>query len=585
MMTSISETQPLFDLQAVRHVYPGPAPVEALRGIDLRIFPGEYVALIGANGSGKSTLARHLNGLLQPTAGVVRVAGRPTEAANLPSIRRSVQMVFQQPDSQIIATSVDEDVAFGLENFGWPEAELPRQVQEALETVGLWEQRARSPHMLSAGQKQRLALAGAIALRPQALVLDEATAMLDPAGRATLLETLRRLHRQGITLVTITHEMDEAAEAGRVIVLRQGQVALDGSPQEIFSRAEVLRGLGLDLPPLADLSLRLGLPVRLTPDELLDALGCGPGGCDAPIPPDLPLAAAQPIATPIIDIQGLWHTYLRGTPLASPSLHGVDLQVAAGAILGLIGQTGSGKSTLMQHLNGLARPQAGRVVVDGMDWSDPALDVRAARQRVGLLFQQPEDQLFERYVGDDVAFGPRQMKLARPEVRRRVEAAMEAVGLPFDGFKDRLTQSLSGGEQRRAALAGALALEPHVLAADEPTAGLDPRGRAQIIEIFRRIHAEGTTLLIASHRMDDILTLCDTAAALRDGRVAAVGPTRQMLSRPEALERHGLPVLPLAALAARLRRQGWPVPLEALTVAEIAAGIAVSRQERRQRIG
>ncbi len=575
-MTAISEAQPLFDLQAVRHVYAGPTPVEALRGVDLRIYPGQYVALIGANGSGKSTLARHLNGLLQPTAGTVRVAGQTTQAANLPAIRRAVQMVFQQPDSQIIATSVDEDVAFGLENFGWPAADMPRQVQEALETVGLWEQRSRSPHMLSAGQKQRLALAGAIALRPQALVLDEATAMLDPAGRAALLETLRQLHRQGMTLVTITHEMDEAAEAGRVIVLHQGRVALDGPPREVFSQADELRRLGLGLPPLADLSLRLGLPVRLTLDDLLAALGCGPGGCEALPASDVPLAPIQPIAAPIIDIQGLHHAYLRGTPLASPSLHGVDLQVEAGAIVGLIGQTGSGKSTLMQHLNGLARPQVGRVVVDGIDWSNPALDVRAARQRVGLLFQQPEDQLFERYVGDDVAFGPRQMKLAPDEVRRRVQAAMEAVGLPFEAFKDRLTQSLSGGEQRRAALAGALALEPHVLAADEPTAGLDPRGRAQIIEIFRRIHGEGTTLLVASHRMDDILALCDTVAALRDGRVAAAGPTRQVLSRPEALARHGLPVLPLAVVAARLRQQGWPVPPDALTVAEIAAGMKVS---------
>jgi len=568
------ESSPIFDLQDIWHTYPGTPPIEALRGIDLRIYPGEYVAIIGANGSGKSTLARHLNGLLLPGRGRVLAAGIDTkDTAQHSAIRRAVQMVFQQPDSQIVATTVEEDVAFGPENFGVPEAEMPAHVRAALETVGMWDLRLRPPHRLSAGQKQRVAIAGALAVRPRALVLDEATSMLDPAGRRTVVEVLRLFQAQGTTLVTITHEMEEAAEASRVVVLQRGQVVMDGDPHAIFARPVELRSLGLDIPPLADLSLRLGLPVCLTVDELLAALGPAPAGLqaeleDTPCSPG-PQPPEEEVADPVIEVQGLQHAYLRGTPLETLALRGVDMQIARGEITGLIGPTGSGKSTLMQHINGLIRPQAGKVVVDGKDWADPSLDVRAARQKVGLLFQQPEDQLFERYVGDDVAFGPRQLKLDPVEIRQRVRGAMDAVGLPFESFKDRLTQTLSGGEQRRAALAGVLAMQPTVLVVDEPTAGLDPHGRAEAQAIFRRINQAGVTVIFGSHRMEDVLALCQRVVALREGRVARTGPVRDVLGRPDI----DMPVLPLVLAASRLCEAGWPVPITALTVPEIAEAI------------
>lgn len=568
------EPSPIFDLQGIWHTYAGTPPIAALRGIDLRIFPGEYVAIIGANGSGKSTLARHLNGLLLPDRGRVLADGIDTQDTSQHStIRRAVQMVFQQPDSQIVATTVEEDAAFGPENFGVPEAEMRAHVRAALETVGMWDLRLRPPHRLSAGQKQRVAIAGALAVRPRALVLDEATSMLDPAGRRAVVEVLRLFQAQGTTLVTITHEMEEAAEASRVVVLQRGQVVMDGDPHEIFAHTTELRSLGLDIPPLADLSLRLGLPVCLTVDELLAALGPAPGELqaeldDTPCSPG-PQPPTEEIADPVVVVQSLQHAYLRGTPLETLALRGIDMQIARGEITGLIGPTGSGKSTLMQHINGLIRPQAGKVVVDGKDWADPDLDMRLARQKVGLLFQQPEDQLFERYVGDDVAFGPRQLKLDPVEVRQRVRDAMEAVGLPFESFKDRLTQTLSGGEQRRAALAGVLAMQPAVLVVDEPTAGLDPHGRAEAQAIFRRINQAGVTVIFGSHRMDDVLVLCQQVVALREGRVARTGPVRAVLGRPDI----DMPVLPLVLAASRLCEAGWPVPITALTVPEIAESI------------
>jgi len=232
-----------------------PTAPPALKDISLTIARGEYVAIIGHNGSGKSTLARHLNALLVPTRGDVWVGPWNTrDAHSRRDVRRTVGMVFQVPDNQIVATTVEDDVAFGPENLGVPEEELAVRVREALETVGLWEERRRPPHQLSAGQKQRLAIAGVIAMRPECLVMDEATSLLDPQGRADLLATLRRLHAAGTTIVAITHHMAEATEADRVIILEAGRIALEGTPREVFARAEALERLGLDVPPVSALA-------------------------------------------------------------------------------------------------------------------------------------------------------------------------------------------------------------------------------------------------------------------------------------------------------------------------------------------
>jgi len=572
--------EPIVRIEQLYHTYQGARPVEALRGIDLAIDEGEYVAVIGANGSGKSTLARQLNALLQPTRGDVWIAGADTrDGARLREIRRTVQMVFQQPETQLVATVVEEDVAFGPENFSVAVAELPERVRSALETVGMWAYRARPPHLLSAGQKQRVAIAGALAVHPRVLVLDEATAMLDPAGRAAVLDVARHLHEQGTTIVAITHEMDEAAQADRVVVMADGRVAMDGSPRRVFSRADELRALSLDVPPAAALSLQLGLPLCLTADELVDALERVRPSTDGQSEPQVGegpfsfeagarrLEAQADDAT--ICVERLTHLYMRDTPLESQALSAVDLKVYRGEIVGLIGPTGSGKSTLLQHLNGLLRPQSGRVIVDKHDLADAATDLRAVRRTVGLVFQQPEDQLFERYVGDDVAFGPRQMGLAKEDVRERVRWAMESVGLGFEAFKDRLTTTLSGGERRRAALAGVLALRPQVLVADEPTAGLDPHARSEVLRIFRGLHAQGVTLVIASHRMDDIAALCDRVVALDGGRVVAAGTVREIFAQPDLLQAHGLSVPPLAAIAHKLRAAGWPIPGGALNAGQV----------------
>ncbi len=248
----------------------------AVDGLSLNVGRGEFVAVLGANGCGKSTLAKHFNAILLPQAGTVYVEDIPTsDEAHLFDIRQKVGMVFQNPDNQIVATIVEEDVAFALENLGVPPAEMRQRVDEAMKLAGVWQYRDKAPHKLSGGQKQRVAIAGVIAMRPDCLVLDEATAMLDPIGREKVMRTVRRLNREyGITVVQITHYMEEAAAADRVVVMSDGKVALEGTPKEVFRQTQRLRALHLDVPQAAELCRALteaGCPM---PEDIIDVEEC-----------------------------------------------------------------------------------------------------------------------------------------------------------------------------------------------------------------------------------------------------------------------------------------------------------------------
>ena len=274
--------EPIIETKDLTHTYVDGQNQEmtALDGINLSIMPGEFVAIIGTNGSGKSTLARHFNGLLSPTSGHCLVAGLDTaDEENLWPVRQTVGMVFQNPDNQIVANVVEEDVAFAPENLGVPSAEIRKRVDDALEAVGMTQFVKHAPHLLSGGQKQRIAIAGVLAMKPECIVLDEATAMLDPIGRREVLAAVEKLNReQGITVVLITHHMNEAEHADRVIVMNDGLVVMDGKPREVFTRKKELEDIGLAVPDTVSLlfSLReagMDVPVdAITVEECADAI-------------------------------------------------------------------------------------------------------------------------------------------------------------------------------------------------------------------------------------------------------------------------------------------------------------------------
>ena len=300
-----------------------------------------------------------------------------------------------------------------------------------------------------------------------------------------------------------------------------------------------------------------GFPAGLlNAQELADAIRSRCGGNCPPArttlrPPALP--ASEP---PIIEVQNLTHFYMRGTPLEVQALYDVNLRVQPGEIVGVIGHTGSGKSTAIQHMNGLLRPHGGRVTIFGANLSDPKVDLRSIRRRVGLVFQFPEAQLFEQYVGDDVAFGPRKLGLSREEVRERVRAAMEAMDLGFSEFKDRMTFALSGGQRRRVALAGVLALQPQVLVLDEPTAGLDPQGRRNLLRNIISLHEAGVTLVLVSHNMEELAEVCDRIYVIAHGRTVMDGTPAEVFGDAAPLRALGLDVPDITALAEILEQEG-----------------------------
>ncbi len=556
--------------------YPGQPP--ALAGIDLDIAAGESLAVIGANGSGKTTLARCLNGLHRPASGDIEVDGwSVSDPEALPAIRQRVGMVFQNPDDQLVATTVEDEIAFGLENLAVPSTEIRARVDQVLAAFHLTEYRRHPPHRLSGGEKQRLAVAAAVALRPGYLVLDEPTALLDPCSRREVIDLVRGLRQQaGVATIHITHAPDEALDADRLVVLDRGRVVMDATPDRVFADPGPLLALGLGVPFASALAARLGLSralladtiprtaaalaVRLAPwAQAVDQPAVGVPG-PPPAPPPTKLLLEQ-----------LTHTYDRGLPTAHVGLAGVELNVPTGAIVALIGPSGSGKTTLAQHLNALLRPDSGRILLDGADlWSLPLPRVR---QRVGLVFQFPELQLFEETVGQDVGFGPRNLGYDRERVDALVTAALDLVGLPAASFANRSPLALSGGEKRRAAIAGVLAMDPEVLVLDEPTAGLDASAAQSLTGLLRRLQAAGKTLVLITHDMDLVASLASHVAIMHRGRVQRFGLVRQVLADPEFAAASGLEAPAPVQLASAWRELGIPLAPSVLSLDELVEAL------------
>ena len=602
----------MIECRGVSFSYDGATP--ALDGIDLNIEDGEFFCILGGNGSGKSTFAKHLNALLQPDTGTVRVNGMDASDPELVyDIRSTAGMVFQNPDDQLVATLVEDDVAFGPENLGVESAQIAQRVREALKAVGLVGFERHETHALSGGQKQRVALAGVLAMEPRVLILDEASSMLDPRGRKGLMKACHALHERGMTIVMITHFMEEAAEADRVAVFRAGRVAMLGTPEEILTRADELAQLNLDMPESCRLGMALrekGVPVcaQVREADMVAEVAQAyterseAGTAGQPSAPQLEIADGTVPADnednalePVIEISHLSYSYslsarerrrwhkrsavagksnkqaLWGNDPSSPwALRDVSLTVRRGEFLGLAGHTGSGKSTLVQHLNGLIRPQEGSVYALGLDLANKK-DAAAVKAKVGVVFQYPERQLFAETVAQDVAFGPHNLGLSQAKVVRRVESSLARVGLDLATVGDKSPFELSGGQQRRVAFAGVLAMEPEVLVLDEPMAGLDPAARSDFLELIDRLHHGGLTVVMVSHSMDDLANCCDRIVVMNEGAVFAEGTPAQVFAHADELKSIGLGVPAAQRMALALAEAGVPLRFGGLYTVESLA--------------
>ncbi len=572
--------KPIIEARDVCFQYEG-ASALAVDHVSLSVARGEFLAILGRNGSGKSTFAKLLNALQLPTSGELVVDGiTPASEDDCYEVRKSCGMVFQNPDNQIVTTIVEEDCAFGLENLGTPPGEIRSRVDEALHSVGMSDFALASPSMLSGGQKQRVAVAGVLAMRPRIIVFDESTAMLDPIGRRDVFTLARRLNvEEGITVVWITHFMEEAALADRLIVMDRGRIALEGAPREVFAQSDRVLSLGLDVPEMMKLAKLLrdrgvALPEGLmTVNEMAQALGKMPlSGGKAHVVPELGGSVADD-GRLAVAVNGLTHVYMPGTPFEAKALDNVSLSVHSGEFIGIIGHTGSGKSTLISHLNGLERSEPGAVRINGTDLGEKDADLIAVRHVVGLVFQYPEYQLFEETVAKDVAFGPHNLGLDDDEIARRVDIALRQVGLDPAEVAEKSPFELSGGQKRRVAIAGVLAMQPSILVLDEPAAGLDPAGRREMLELIRGIHDSGVTVIMVSHSMDDVGRYCDRLFVLSKGQIAYSGTPAEVFIHDSRLHDIGLDVPECAKLARRLRDSGYDMPEGIYRAEDVCAAI------------
>lgn len=543
----------------------------ALDDVTLEVCRGERVCVLGANGSGKSTLASVICGLLAPDEGDVELAGHAVCTGGVPDLaayrdaRRQLGLVFQNPDDQIVTSVVADDVAFGPENLGVPRAQISVRVARELRRVAMEKYAHADPSRLSGGQRQRVCIAGALAMEPAVLVLDEPSSLLDVRGRAAIMRVMGRLAAAGATLVHVTHFMDEALAADRVVVMQHGHVALEGTPDEVFAakNAQVIEALGLEMP----FEARLAVALRQA--------GAAGGAIAAPgAPSDKKPAACAHTAEPLaILARNLGFSYGPG----AQALDGVSLKVPVRATTAIVGQTGSGKSTLLRLLCGLEAADAGSLTVCGINAATKR-GRRQVRRAVGYVMQHPERQLFAQTVAEDVAFGPRNQGLSAAEVEGRVAHALDLVGLA--DRRDASPFELSGGQQRLAAIAGVLAMEPELLVLDEPTAGLDPRGRARLRALMADLAAHGVTLLQVTHSMEDAAR-ADHVVVLDQSHVLAAGTPAEVFcpANEPQLTAVGLGLPRPLAYACEHALDARPLTLEAL----VAALRAQDAEEARSR--
>ncbi len=537
-----------------------------LKNISLSVPEGQFLAVLGHNGCGKSTLAKHFNAILTPTEGKVIVDGIDTsDEDRLFDVRQTVGMVFQNPDNQLVATIVEEDVAFAPENLGVPPAEIRERVDNALKQVDMYEFREHAPHQLSGGQKQRIAIAGIIAMQPRCIVMDEPTAMLDPKGRREVMRTIKHLNKdKGITVVLITHYMDEAAQADRVVVMDKGCVIMDDVPKKIFSQVERLKSVGLDVPQVTELTHMLrdnGVDISeelIFEQECAEAIAALPKKGTVRLHERVQLDEREQDHDGVIETRGVTYKYSVGTPFEKTAVDHVSLSVKKGEFVGIIGHTGSGKSTLIQHLNGLIKPTSGEVLVDGVSIWDKSVNIRDIRFKVGIVFQYSEHQLFEETVAKDIAYGPKNMGLSDEEIQKRVQAAAESMDITH--LLSRSPFELSGGQQRRVALAGVLAMDPEVLILDEPAAGLDPKGRDKILARIKHYHeTSGKTILLVSHSMEDIVKYATKVLVMNKAQLFCYDDTDRVFERTDELAKIGLDVPQVTRMSHLLKELGTDI--------------------------
>lgn len=594
---------------------------QVLENISVEIKKGEFVVLLGRNGSGKSTFARQLNALLMPTEGAVYINGQDTASMKeLWRIRKQCGMVFQNPDNQIVGATVEEDVAFGPENLGVPSEKIGTIAQEVLEKTHMKRYAKTSPQHLSGGQKQRVAIASSLAMMPECLILDEPTAMLDPQGQREVMEILQHLnHTESMTVLLITHNMEEAILADRIFVMEQGKIVLEGSPLEVFCHYQYLEKHNLKLPAITELACRLYEKKKISrcdlwePEELVTEILKGKNRTEKRVGTLLDseiVKKAEKVDSKeekadgkeekadgkeektdrkeekadgkeekadcktnqkFLRMEQVSYLYEKKTNREKKAVSDVSLVIGEREFIGLIGATGSGKSTLLQLMGGLLRQSSGKLFFKGQDMADKHFDRRKMHYLVGFVFQYPESQLFAETVFEEVLYGPHNQGISEEKAVEAAKEALTIMRVPEEIWV-RSPFCLSGGEQRRVAIASVLSMKPELLLLDEPTAGLDPVSQRDLLCILKKLQKEnGKTIVMISHNMEQMASYADRLLVMQGGHLRFDDMSQNVFRQRIELAEMGLSIPKIAQAAILLKQAGVISDDSVLTEEELLA--------------
>ena len=556
---------PIIDIEDVSFSY-RETREPALNHISLAIGEGDFLGIIGPSGAGKSTLAACLSGAIPhhfggTLYGAVHVAGKDTCEVTLTDISRIVGSVLQDIDTQMVASVVEDELLFGMENFGVPHDTIEQRLSDALQTVGIADLRDREIATLSGGQKQKVAIAAIMALQPRVLVLDEPTAALDPASSLLVFDTLAKINReQNVTVVVIEQKVALLSTfCNRVVVLDNGKIALEGTPHEVFSHAEELQRIGVDSPRVARISNSLArknicsqASPCLTVDEAETLIKRVAGNTShntsriaAPSPHAPRAATAQ---NPVVAFEHVDFAY----PLGGAAVHDLTLEVRPGELIGLVGQNGAGKTTFTKLLTGLLKPDAGSVRIAGADTKTTPTSVIA--RSCATLFQNPDRQICKETVEDEIAFGLELHGMESAHAHERAREAAQRFGLPLD----EAPFSLSRGQRQMVALASVLVVEPRVIVLDEPTSGLDYRECMTVMETVKQMAESGCAVIMVCHDMEVVSDFAERIAVMADGRILASGPSHDLFAQLELMRAASIEPPQVIELARRLSQSISP---------------------------
>ena len=529
----------------------------ALRNIQGEMKDGTIVAVMGHGGAGKSTFCCSLNSLVPrffrgAYQGRVMVKGQEVARHKVSEMSRTVGLVLQDFEAQLFSTNVELEMAFGPENHCLPRSEIERRIQRYLTFVGLERLRQREPATLSGGQKQRLAIGSVLALEPKILVMDEPTTDLDPQGREEVLSIAGRIREEGRMLLVVDHEPETAAWADQVWLMRDGQVAAQGSPTEILLDVPLLKSCGIKPLPLVELFQAMGWPGRpLTVEMAIDLIQKHNLAEHRKLRLT-EVASDHTKGPPILKAEGLKYIY---PTYQVEALRGVDLSVWEGEFIAILGQNGSGKTTLAKHFNGLLKPTSGRMSIQGKPTTE--YTHRELARRVGYVFQNPDHQIFSKTVKEEVGFGLKMLGEDLKTIEKRVAEALAAVGL--QGYEEKVPFTLTKGERQRVAVASVLAVQPQVIVLDEPTTGLDYGHQRNMMEMLKNLNRSGHTVIIITHSMWVAAEYTKRTIVLKDGCILSDGPTRLVFADESLLTRTSLRPSLLVQLSNRLGTQGLTI--------------------------